>query len=545
MPAAQPALDATLARKLFGTAGANTAADALYYEEVGRTRVFAGIMLGLIVFVLATLPLLGGDRIARIAVVVGGVTTGVAAVWLLHVTRDPSRYTSGKVLSVAVVSAFAAMTGIYYFGYMSPAPMVVVLGISFFSLSRDFRATLFVYLICVVVQVAFAALILSGVATDRGLIRPPLDRTQIIIAEAIVQFITLLAFIQARFSRRTTLDAIARLEEAVKAVAQREAILAEARQELERAAWIGGPGRFTEQTLGDFKLGIVIGRGAMGEVYQAANLKTGGPAAVKLLHRNVLADPDNIARFVREARAAQALETPHVVRVFEVATTDAPIPFLAMELLNGHDLAYHLRTERRFSIQRTLDLVDQIAEALEAARTAGVVHRDLKPQNLFLDEPVGSPSVWKILDFGMSKLADHNGTLTKGQVLGTPAFMAPEQARGGDVDHRADLYAVGAIVYRALTGHPAFTGDDLMGILTDVGSLMPRRPSSLASLPEDIDAVLAIALAKRPVDRFGTALELTAALRAASTDDLADDHRRRAAILLDRLPWGGRVNAVS
>jgi eukaryotic-like serine/threonine-protein kinase len=185
--------------------------------------------------------------------------------------------------------------------------------------------------------------------------------------------------------------------------------------------------------------------------------------------------------------------------------------------------------------------VNQVAEALEAARIAGIVHRDLKPQNLFLHQPANRPALWKVLDFGMSKLADHHGTLTKGQVVGTPAFMPPEQARGVDVDHRADIYALGVIVYRALTGHPAFTAPDLVAIIGDVINQMPRRPSELATLHTDVDAVLAIALAKRTEDRFETAAEFSDALRAASRGELSAGLRGRAANLQRSLPWGARL----
>ncbi len=537
-----PVLAASTVARAFAGGSAATAADAIFFEEVARTRIFLRIAIALCWGAIAGLAYLGGDPTAKWVAMGAALVASGALLWLHHSIRDPTRYTQQRVLPVLVVTVTALMVVIYYFGPLSASPMVVTFGLSIFSLSRDVRATAVIYLICSVGHALMVGLMLAGILADRGLIGPrDLDASKVIVIEVLLQLVIACVYVQARYSRRTTVDAIERLEEAVKAVAQREAVLNEARQELDRAAWIGGPGRFTDQTLGSFKLGAIIGRGGMGEVYEAHRSDTGQIAAVKLLHRNVLADPDGLARFVREARAAQAIDSPHVVKVFEIADANAPTPFLAMERLHGHDLAYHLRTNGRFSVDRTLELTDQVAAGLEAARAAGIVHRDLKPQNVHSHELPGSSPIWKILDFGLSKLDDHHGTLTKGRLLGTPAFMAPEQVRGAEVDHRADVHALAVIVYRALTGHPAFTGADLLDILTDVMTRMPRRPSELVAVPPDTDAVLAVALAKRPSERFQTAAELAVALRDAAGGHLDEGCRNRATELLSRLPWGGRL----
>src|ERR1700691_4349622 len=179
-----------------------------------------------------------------------------------------------------------------------------------------------------------------------------------------------------------------------------------------------------------------------------------------------------------------------------------------MERLRGHDLAHQLRRQRRLQLAQAEVLVEQVALGLEAAREARIVHRDLKPHHVFLSEYEGVRR-WKILDFGVSKVGG-TGTLTKGHVVGTPAYMAPEQARGEDVDHRADVYSLAAILYRAATGHPAFTGKDVPTTLYDVVYRVPTQPSILAPLPGDVDRVLALGLAKDPRDRFETATELAA-----------------------------------
>jgi len=147
---------------------------------------------------------------------------------------------------------------------------------------------------------------------------------------------------------------------------------------------------------------------------------------------------------------------------------------------------------------------------------------------------------WKILDFGVSK-SGGSGTLTQGHVIGTPAYMAPEQAKGEDVDHRADVYSLAAILYRAVTGHPAFTGKDVPTTLYDVVYRIPTQPSLLATLPFDVDRVLAIGLAKERGDRFATASELAAWFVAAATTGLSADQRQRADELIARAPWGTRL----
>src|SRR5262249_44281808 len=152
---------------------------------------------------------------------------------------------------------------------------------------------------------------------------------------------------------------------------------------------------------------------------------------------------------------------------------------------------------------------------LEAARAAGIVHRDLKPRNLFFAEDGLTRRTWKILDFGVSKLGDAEGTQTKDMLVGTPAYMAPEQANGGQVTHRTDIYALGVIAYRILTGRPAFTGERTAETLYQVVYQMPPKPSEVSRVPPDIDLVLAIAIAKEPAARFDSGAELADALEAA------------------------------
>jgi serine/threonine-protein kinase len=225
------------------------------------------------------------------------------------------------------------------------------------------------------------------------------------------------------------------------------------------------------------------------------------------------------------------------VRVLDLGQAAGGTPFIAMELLDGQDLGWHLRRRPQMSLEEVVDLTEQVAVGLEAAHAAGIVHRDLKPQNLFL-----SSGVWKILDFGVAKLRGSDGTLTKGAVVGTPGYMSPEQARGQEAETRSDLFSLGAVIYRALTGQPPFAGADLPESLFQIVYGMPARPSALvAQLSPDVDAVLAIALAKHADDRFANPSELAQALRAAAAGRLSAALRARAGELIAKLPWGTAV----
>ena len=386
-----------------------------------------------------------------------------------------------------------------------------------------------------------ATLIITAAVPELAVIKSrAMPLREQIISQITIQLLYACAFYYGRRSRRATVEAVERLDRAVRAVSMREALLAEVRQELDRALKVGGPGRYTEQEVGSYRLGTLIGRGGMGEVYEAKSVHDGRDAAVKLLHPSTMADPQAVARFVREAEVAARLDSPHLVGVYEVGLTSGEIPFIAMERLRGKDLAHHLRRVRRMSLAQTVSLIRDIGAGLAVAHQAGVVHRDLKPHNLFLAEKDGAQS-WKLLDFGVSKLTARGGTLTAGHIVGTPGYMAPEQARGEDVDHRADVYALAAIAYRCLTGHPAFTGKDVPTTLYDVVYKMPTRPSLLVELPADVDRALAVGLAKDRTERLASSGEFADALAAAAEGKLDGKLRARGDALIARHAWGTRL----
>jgi len=519
---------------------ATTPLDAMRAEEVVRTRMFLKFCIGIVAASLIAMKLAGGDVYAQAVVTCGCVIVLVTSTYFLYVTRDAAKFTTSRLTIIAIAITVGAQGGVYYWGIASPVTALILYGIYFFSFGASRRSTFAIYALCAAMHAALSVAIIAGWLEDRGLIKSTqMAMREQVVSQLVVQFLYAMAFVTGRASRKTMIDAVERLEKAVRAVSQREALLAEARAELDRALRVGGPGRYTDQEVGSYRLGMLIGRGGMGEVYEATSVHDGGDAAVKLLHPGALSDPQQVRRFLRETEASAKLECENVVSVLEVGTTAGEIPFLAMERLRGFDLAHHLRRKRRIGLSQVVAMTRQIGEGLRVARDAGIVHRDIKPHNLFLSERDGKLT-WKILDFGVSKVG-RTGTLTRGHVVGTPGYMAPEQARGDDVDYRADLYSLGAIAYRCLTGHPPFTGKDVPTTLYDVVYKMPTRPSALAEVGEDVDRALALAMAKRPDDRFQSGAELADALSAAAQGTLAIGLRTRADELIAKHAWGQRL----
>jgi serine/threonine-protein kinase len=515
---------------------------ALRDDEVHGARVMIRVGRAIGLAALIPLPFLGESVPIRIATAVAvGVAIGVG-LWVEHVIRVPARYRDSWMVILALSVVPAGACGILYFGIFSAAQLFPVLTLFAFCRRARFATALALYLVVALGELALAAVIVLEWVPDPGLFKPDLPTEILALGHGLIQVGLLAAFVLGWTSHRTSRAAIERMQGAMRVAAQREALLHEARQDLDRALAIGGPGRYTDQTLGGYRLAGVIGRGGMGEVYDAHHVDTGEPAAVKLLAVRELANPRSVERFLREVRAVTALRSPHVVRVLAASAEGDAIPYLVMERLRGQDLAQILR-EGRLAPDELLELLAQVGAAVEEAWGRGIVHRDLKPQNLFRAEQAPRPPAWKVLDFGVAALADHGGTLTHGHVVGTPAYMAPEQARGERVDHRADLHALAAIAYRCLTGRPVASGPDAHAALYQVVHAMPARPSALASLPVEVDAVLAVGLAKDPAQRFDRVGELRDALAAALDSRLAPALRDRAAAILARHPWSASESA--
>jgi serine/threonine-protein kinase len=518
---------------------ADMAAQALMEREAARLEVFSRMTLIFATLVLIALPLTAGDVQARWLAVCGMALSIGSSFWLGRVLKDEHGYTPPRAIAFALGSLVSGYSAIYYFGVFSPAPAVVVFGLFFFGMGQSFAASMAIFCGCAFAHAALVGSILFGVVSDRGIISAAGEsRFDALVIALLVEAAFAASFVTARATRRATIEGIVRHQSAVRALAQRDALLAEARQDLESALQVGGVGRFTDETLGSFRLGTIFGRGGMGEVYEAQHVAERTPAAVKVLHSRHLSDPEAVRRFLREARIAASLQVPNVVSVLEVGGLDSSVPYIAMERLRGDDLADVLRNETRLSSRQVRDLIRQVGRGLDAARAAGIVHRDIKPRNLFRAEREDGAPVWKILDFGVGKLAgDNGGTLTREMVVGTPAYMAPEQAAGGLVDHRADLHALAAIVYRALTGRPAFSGDAVPEILYKVVHAMPPRPGKVAPVSAEVDAVMVVAMAKDPAERFDSGAELARAFDEALRGRLDPALRERAERLAKSQPW--------
>lgn len=263
---------------------------------------------------------------------------------------------------------------------------------------------------------------------------------------------------------------------------------------------------------GSYEVIRTVGEGGMGRVYEARHQRLPSRRfAVKMLHPDLARQPEVVTRFQREAEASSVLSHPNVVDVYDVSSNVEGRPYIVAELLQGEELGSHLERVERMTAASAAHVVRQICSALGAAHAAGIVHRDVKPENVFL---TGDNAHVKVLDFGISKVGDNKDGLTKtGTVMGTPDYMAPEQARGDKVDSRADIYAVGAILYRALTGRKPFEGREPMATLTAVLTEQPPRPSEVFSgVPLSLELVIQKAMAKEPAERFQTMAELDAAL---------------------------------
>jgi serine/threonine-protein kinase len=515
-----------------------TSHGVMHAEDIGRARVFVRLAFILAVFGSTLAPLAQGDAFARKVMIAGTTGIALANAWLWRELRTDEGYTVTRAIAVGHVTMICAFGAFYFFGFFSAVAMVLPLGLFIFSLGQSVRATFGLYAACAALYGLLGTLTATGALADRGLLSPVAitfwDR---IVAVAGAEGVLLASYMAARATRASTLVALDRHDQAIRKLGVREALLREARVDLDRALNAGGVGRFSDTQLGSFRLGRVLGRGGMGEVYEATHVATREPAAVKLLHARMLADPEVVRRFLRELKIASSIESVHVVRVLEIGGVDARFPYLAMELLRGEDLASILRHARQLPPRRVVTLARDVGEGLLAARRAGIVHRDLKPQNVFLAELAGGDRCWKILDFGVSKLVDAEGTQTKDDIVGTPSYMAPEQVTGDKVTYRTDLHALGAIAYRALTGRPAFGGEVVTETLVQVAQAMPPRPSAVARLHPAFDAVLAVALAKDPDARFDSGHEMADALEAASRGECAPALRRRAEALVAAWPW--------
>lgn len=283
------------------------------------------------------------------------------------------------------------------------------------------------------------------------------------------------------------------------------------------------------RTLSHYKIVEELSRGGMGIVYRAVDVKLNRDVALKVLPPELVADPERRRRFVQEAQAAAALDHPHIAVIYEIDEVDG-VTFIAMELIRGEKLR-DLLTRGTPALSRSLELGTEVAEGLARAHDKGIVHRDLKPANVMVTEDGHA----KIIDFGLAKLVEpleqRSGQASEietllqketdpGIILGTVSYMSPEQARGGRVDHRSDIFSFGVLLYEMLAGRPPFQGasgiETLNAILKEPAPHLPALgPNTSAEAAFDIQRVVEKCLAKEPNERYQTIKDLVLDLRSA------------------------------
>lgn len=275
-----------------------------------------------------------------------------------------------------------------------------------------------------------------------------------------------------------------------------------------------------------FAIEALVGEGAMGAVYRARQIALDTTVALKVLHRPYVRDPAFAARFLNEAQAASRIDHPNSMRVIDFGEEPDGLLFLVMEYLDGRTLDRVLAEEGTLPPARIVDIASQILAALAVAHEMGVVHRDLKPENIVLfdglDDEGNRHDVVKVCDFGVAKLIEPRDAAKvtgDGIIIGTPAYMSPEQARGHELDGRSDLYAMGVLLFQLMTGDVPFEGPTPMGTALMHVTDEPTRPHVLnPSVDDRLEAICMKAMRKRKEDRYQSARELRAELRALLHD---------------------------
>ena len=265
------------------------------------------------------------------------------------------------------------------------------------------------------------------------------------------------------------------------------------------------------EKIGRYEVKSELGRGGMATVYRAYDPNSGREVAIKVLPREMLHDPQFRSRFEREIKLIASLEHPAIVPIYDAGEVNEQ-PYFVMRFMNGGSLSDVIE-KGPISIEDTAKIVERIAQGLAYAHRKGVIHRDLKPDNILFDE-TGEPF---ISDFGVAKLTESTSNLTGSGVIGTPAYMSPEQAQGTEIDLRSDVYGLGVIVYQMLTGHQPYSADTPMGVVVKhITDPVPEILKVLPNLKSEVDSVIKAAMAKDREQRFANTIELAKALNTVA-----------------------------
>ena len=290
-----------------------------------------------------------------------------------------------------------------------------------------------------------------------------------------------------------------------------------------------------DEDVGNYRIREMIGRGGCGTVYAAEQRSSGQSVAVKVLRLSLANSPHQVRRFVQEARALRLIDHPGIVEVYDTGFLHDGRPYFVMELLEGRSLGSILGERGRMSPAEALEVLEPVCEMLELAHRARIVHRDIKASNIMISDEGGARRV-RLLDFGLAKLLNNDQSASMqtsmGVVLGTLHSMAPEQIIGTTIDGRTDIYALGALLHRLLTGRHPFEDVDGQKVARMHLHKPPPQPSQLAPVPPALDAVVQRALDKEPARRFQTAESFLAALRDAIVTKSAAAQRDGAALAI-------------
>jgi serine/threonine protein kinase len=287
-------------------------------------------------------------------------------------------------------------------------------------------------------------------------------------------------------------------------------------------------------SVGRYRILAELSAGGMGEVYRAQHEVLGKEVAIKVLRPELTGDPQQVTRFLNEAKAASAIQHPGIIRIDDFGISDDGRHFIVMEILEGETLGARIKKRGKLDNEEATKLATGIAGALQAAHAKGIYHRDLKPENVFIVRDPDRGERPKILDFGIAKLTDVTGQTQTGALIGTPLYMAPEQARSAaHVDHRADLYALGCILYEMVVGEPPFLAagaGELIALHMFEAPTPPRE--RVPAIKPELQSVILRLLEKEPADRFQSAADVMSALAGASHAAPAKKTLRRTSALI-------------